>query len=237
MGVLSMRMKSLYGITISEQQENLLLNDLRSVLESNKKVNLTGVVSEEEGLIIHLEDSLSGLPYLQNAPDGLYGDLGTGGGFPGIPLCIMSGRKTVLIDSIRKKTKILEHLVEDLRLKKTVDIYTGRAEDLALEYNEKFSVVTARALGSLSSVLELACPLLRVKGRLLCYKAQPSEEELSMASSIEGLLEMKRIVSDSFHLSDGSQRCIFVYEKTGQPHITLPRRVGMAQKSPLKRPV
>ena len=229
-------MKNRYGIEISDIQEQLLLKDLHAIMEVNKVMNLTRITSEEEGVVLHLEDSLTGLPYVNDAPQGLYGDLGTGGGFPGIPLCIMTGRQTMLVDSVKKKVRALEEVAFDLGLQEQITGYGGRIEDLALEKKGAFSVLTARALSSLPSLMELACPLLRKHGRLVCYKAQPSEEELSMASNIEGLLSMKKIAHDSFELSDGSQRCIIVYEKIDKPHVRLPRRVGLAQKSPLVRP-
>lgn len=237
MGALSHRMKSLYDIEISETQEDLLIAYLSAILEVNKTINLTRIVSQEDGLVSHLEDSLTGFPYLQNAPRGLYGDLGTGGGFPGVPLGIVSGRETVLVDSVKKKAKVLEDTISKLHLGDSFHVYAGRIEDLAVEQKGAFSVVTARALSSLASLLELASPLLCKGGRLLCYKARPSQEELKQASSIEAFLGMRNIASDSFVLSDNSQRCILVYEKISKPHIALPRRVGMAQKHPLERPL
>ena len=237
MGVLSIRMKSLYGIEISEAHEGLLVDYLRSILEVNKTINLTRITSEDEGLVSHLEDSLTGFPYIQDAPQGLYGDLGTGGGFPGVPLGVTSGRKTILVDSVKKKAKALNDIIERLGLGASFEVYPGRIEDLALEQGGEFSVLTARALSSLASLLELASPLLCVGGRLVCYKARPSEDELTQASKIEEFLGMKKILSESFALSDNSQRCILVYEKVDQPHIKLPRRVGMAQKSPFNSPL
>ena len=229
-------MHARYGISLSDEQESLLRKDLLQIMEINKVMNLTRITSEEEGMVLHLEDSLTGLPYIESAPAGLYGDLGTGGGFPGIPLCIMTGRKTVLIDSVQKKIRALEDVAESLGLHELIEGYAGRIEDLALERKGCFSVLTARALSSLPSLMELACPLLHKHGRLVCYKAQPSEEELRMSSDLEGLLEMKMIACDRFTLSDGSNRCMIVFEKMDKPHIKLPRRVGMAQKSPLTRP-
>lgn len=230
-------MHSFHGIEVSESQERLLIEDLRSIIEINETMNLTRISSEEEGVVLHLEDSLTGLPYVNDAPDGLYGDLGTGGGFPGIPLCIMTERPTILVDSVKKKVKAVVGVAEQLGLSGRIDGYDGRIEDLAKEHGGEFSVLTARALSSLPSLLELACPLLRKGGRFVCYKAQPSDEELSMAADIEGLLGMRQVSFDRFELSDGSKRAIIVYEKVGKPHIKLPRRIGMAQKHPLTRSV
>ena len=75
-------MESRYGISVSDNQEELLVKDLRAIMKVNQVMNLTRITSEEEGMVLHLEDSLTGLSYVNDAPEGLYGDLGTGGGFP-----------------------------------------------------------------------------------------------------------------------------------------------------------
>lgn len=129
-------MKTRYGIEVSDTQEELLLKDLHAIMEVNKVMNLTRITSEEEGMVLHLEDSLTGLPYVNDAPQGLYGDLGTGGGFPGIPLCIMTGRQTMLVDSVKKKVRALEEVASDLGLQEQITGYDGRIEDLALEKKE-----------------------------------------------------------------------------------------------------
>lgn len=232
---LSETMKEVHGIEITDEQEGILLADLRAITEINKTMNLTRITSEEEGIVLHLEDSLTGLPYIDAAPEGLYGDLGTGGGFPGVPICLMTGRKTVLVDSVKKKIRAVVGVANELGLSGLIEGYDGRIEDLAIERKGQFAVLSARALSSLPSLMELACPLLMRNGRLVCYKAQPSDEELQMASDIESLLEMKKIAHDEFELSDGSKRCIIVYEKIDKPHVKLPRRVGLAQKTPLVR--
>ena len=87
MGTLRDILATRHGIDITEQQEQLLFDDLHAIMEINKTMNLTRILSEEDGAVLHLEDSVLGLPYVNDAPVGLYGDLGTGGGFPGIPLC------------------------------------------------------------------------------------------------------------------------------------------------------
>ncbi|WP_251198281.1 16S rRNA (guanine(527)-N(7))-methyltransferase RsmG [Anaerotardibacter muris] len=217
-----------------EQQELLDLH-LQLVLEENQRSNLTRITDWEQGQLLHIEDSLLGLPELLSAPAGRYGDLGTGGGFPGLPLAIMSGRQTVLVDSVAKKTQALDRIIEQLGLQDQVHTFTGRAEELALDQPESFAVLTARALSSLPSLLELAAPLLQLGGQFICYKAQVDDAELAQAAQLEEKLGMKLVSTRSETLSDGTTpRSIFVLEKVAEPTVKLPRRPGMAQKRPYK---
>lgn len=215
-------------------KEDLINQHLDLVIEANKITNITRITSIEEARVLHIEDSLVGLPELQAAPEGLYGDLGTGAGYPGIPLAIMSGRQTVLVDSVKKKTDILDKIASELGLSEQVSTYTGRIEDLAKDYPKEFSVLTARALSKLGSLMELACPCLRMGGQLICYKARVEDEELQHAIELEKKLGMKLVSDRELLLSDGeTQRRIIVFEKVAKPKIMLPRRVGMAQRKPL----
>lgn len=214
--------------------DDLILRHLELVIEANKTTNLTRIASLEDGKVLHIEDSLVGLPELQDCPDGLYGDLGTGGGFPGIPLAIKTGRQTVLVDSVKKKTAILDGIIIELGLSDQISTYGGRIEDLAVDYNQKFSAVTARALAKLSILMELASPLLQKGGRLICYKANVDSEELDHALLLQKKLGMKRVSDRSLVLSDGeTPRRIICFEKVSKPLIKLPRKMGMAQKHPL----
>ncbi len=227
-------MKDVHNIDITEQEQRILMRDLQEIMIVNQTHNLTSIPSVELGVIRHLEDSLLGLSALRGAPEGLYADLGTGGGFPGIPLAIMTGRETLLVDSVKKKVAALEEVVETLGLSDIVSGYAGRIEDLALEQGKEFSVLTARALSSLPSLLELASPLLKMNGQLICYKARPDAEEVATALGLEKKLGMKLVSRETFILSDGSDRVIMVFEKIAKPKVHLPRRIGLAQKNPFK---
>ena len=227
-------MKEVHDIDITNQQQDMLMRDLQEIMVVNQTHNLTSIPSIELGVVRHLEDSLLGLHAFKAAPQGLYADLGTGGGFPGIPLAIMTGRNTLLVDSVKKKVVALEGVVETLGLSDIVSGYAGRIEDLALERGKQFSVLTARALSSLPSLLELASPLLMMNGQLICYKARPDDEEIQTAIALEKKLGMKLVSRETFTLSDGSDRVIMVFEKIAKPKVHLPRRIGLAQKSPFK---
>lgn len=218
-----------------DQTMSLMQRYLDSILEANKVTNLTRITDGEQARLLHIEDSLVGLPEVNEAPVGLYGDLGSGGGFPGVPLALATGRKTLLVDSVKKKMAIVQSALDDLSLSEQISTSSERIEDLPLEYKEKFAVLTARALSKLVSLIELASPLLKKSGRLVCYKAQLSSEELEEALAVQDLVGMKMISQREICLSDGkTTRTIVVFEKIGKSRIKLPRRIGLAQKQPLR---
>lgn len=218
-----------------DQTMSLMQRYLDSILEANKVTNLTRITDGEQARLLHIEDSLVGLPEVNEAPTGLYGDLGSGGGFPGVPLALATGRKTLLVDSVKKKMAIVQSALDDLSLSEQISTSSERIEDLPLEYKEKFAVLTARALSKLVSLIELASPLLKKGGRLVCYKAQLSSEELEEALAVQDLVGMKMISQREICLSNGeTTRTIVVFEKIGKSRIKLPRRIGLAQKQPLR---
>lgn len=211
--------------------QDLLEKHLSLVIEANKTTNITRISSWEDGMLLHVEDSLLGVEALNLCPDGRYADIGSGAGYPGIPLAIESGRETLLVDSVAKKVRILDGFIEELGLS-NVTTYAGRIEDLGKEQRNRFTAVSARALSRLSILLELACPLLEQHGRLICFKANVDQDEFDHASVVAQKLSMKLVYDKTFQLG-GYQRRILSYEKVGEPTIKLPRRVGLAQKKPL----
>lgn len=215
--------------------QELMGQYLDLILEANKTTNLTRITSRDEALVLHIEDSLVGLGEVSEAPEGLYGDLGSGGGFPGVPLALATGRETVLVDSVKKKMAIVQQAVDQLGLGRQITTCSDRIEDLALDRPGSFSVLTARALSRLVALLELSSPLLVKGGRLVCYKAQLSDEEMQEARAVEDLLGMRLVSQRETMLSDGeTRRTIVVFEKVGKAKLKLPRRIGAAQKTPLK---
>ena len=200
----------------------------------NELVNLTRISSYQAGQVLHIEDSLAGVQDIMNAPAGSYADLGTGGGFPGITLAIATGRNTLLVDSVAKKAKALDKIVEELGIQDTVSTFAGRIEELSLQRPGEFAVLTARALTALPSLIELASPLLSMGGRLVCYKSIQYESELEWALKIQEKVGMRHVSTREFVLSDGTPRAILTFEKNAEPQVRLPRRPGMAQKRPYK---
>jgi 16S rRNA (guanine527-N7)-methyltransferase len=208
-----------------------LARHVQLVLEANAVFNLTSI-SPEDAASLHVLDSLTALPFLEAAPPGVFADIGSGAGFPGIPLAMMSGRPVALVESVGKKADFLVRAVADLRLDATV--HRARAEELAQTHPESFSAVTARALSSLPSLVELSAPLLLAGGLLVCLKGQPPESELEGGRAAAALCGMRedRVEQLSVPGTD-ARRCVVVYRRVGSSQVRLPRRPGMAQRKPL----
>lgn len=219
---------------LGSYMDSRCLDYLDRILVLNKSINVTNIKDREQGILLHLEDSLTMLPEIEQAPPGKYGDLGSGGGFPGVPIAIETGRQTLLIDSVQKKMKAVQCILDDMNLSSSISTCSMRIEELGSQQPETFAVLSARALSKLPSLLELASPLLVQGGQLICLKAHIEEEELHAALSIEKQTGMHLHTRRNFFLSDNeTYREVITFQKTGNPSLTLPRRVGLAQKKPL----
>jgi 16S rRNA (guanine527-N7)-methyltransferase len=206
---------------------------LAAMLEHNKTVNLTAITDWEQAVKLHVRDSMEAAALLTSLPSGSACDLGTGAGYPGIPLSAVTGRAFTLVESVGKKCRFMEAFLETQPLLSECDVFCGRAEDLGSTRAGQYTVVTARALSSLPSLVELASPLLRTHGFLLAMKADPAAEEIESGRRAAEQCGMRLLDVRRSVLSGGEQRSIFCYEKVGRPRVALPRRMGLAQKKPL----
>jgi 16S rRNA (guanine527-N7)-methyltransferase len=231
---LQKHLKEALGCSASAEQAGLLFAHLSYILKQNENLNLTSIREVGAGAVLHVEDSLAALPELDAAPKGELVDLGSGAGFPGIPLAIMTARKSVLVEATAKKAHIVQSFVRQHALEARISVEARRVEDYSIIKPGCFAVAVARALAPLSVLMELAAPLLREGGVLVAYKAKLTDDEWSRATSLEAVLGMKLQEPRTFLLSDlVCQRSIVRAEKVAEPEILLPRRVGMAQKRPL----
>ena len=217
---------------LDEKQQQLVRRHLDLVIQANETSNLTRITSVDEAMLLHIEDSLSGLPEVNAAPEGLYGDMGSGAGYPGIPLAIATGRETLLIDARKKKMDIMASIIGQLGLEGQIDVFAGRAELLARSRAGEFAVLTARALSKMAVLMELASPLLENNGILVCYKSHIDQEEMDDALRVQKIVGMK-LESDRRFMLEDYERRIVTFRKSGKPRIGLPRLEGQAQKNPL----
>lgn len=215
------------------KQQELLERHIQLVLEYNQRLNLTRIDSVEEARVLHVEDSLAAVDIIDGLPQGMVVDMGSGAGFPGIPLAIVSERPVTLVESVAKKARSLESMISELWLP-SVTVFQGRAEDLARESPASYQIATARALAPLPSLIELAAPLLAMEGFLVAYKAVDISEELEHAKALEKKLGMCLTESQSIVLSNGTARRLVVFQKHADAQVKLPRRPGAAQTHPYK---
>ncbi len=216
-----------------DARERVLLH-VDWVLEQNKTLNLTAIKDPAEAVRLHALDSLTILPELADSPDGPLLDMGTGAGFPGIPAMIVTGRPVTLVDSVGKKVKAISDFTTSSGWGALVEVSSDRLEDLGRVRRSQFSVVTARALAPLPSLVELAAPFLSEGGRLICMKGTPDTQELTSGDKVGGIVGMRRLSTRSLVLPEGHEaRTIVTYVREGRSKIGLPRRVGLAQKKPL----
>lgn len=227
-----------YGISITRAQTEKLLHHLELVVQVNKHTNLTRITTLDEALVLHVLDSLLALHVMAEDFDLSDGstsflDMGTGAGFPGVPIAICTAWKGLLVDSVRKKTDAVQSFSDALSLERSATAH-GRLEDLALEHSKTFDVVVARAVASAPVLVEYAAPFLKLGGCLYVMKARPSADELDQGNRAADLCGMRNVGCRIFDLpNEMGHREILVYKKVSSPSIRLPRAVGKARKEPL----
>ena len=213
---------------------SLVLRHLELVLKDNKMTNLTAITEPEKAIYLHIYDSLLGLGQLNNADDGYFADIGSGAGYPGIPLAVFSGRSGVLIEATQKKAIRLESYIKDLGLIEKLDVFKGRVEEFDLKSANGYSAICARAVGSLPELMELACPLLAINGILIAYKGPEGMKELDNIDNCLKILGMTISSTEEYLIPKiEAKRIIIVIRKVSEAGVRLPRRPGMARKRPL----
>lgn len=217
---------------IDIDNNKLLLKHLDLVLEANKNTNLTNIKDKEEAKVLHIEDSLASLDFIKQI-NGDIVDIGSGAGYPGIPLSILTGKNTTLIETVGKKAKWLKFFISELGIESHTFVINDRIEQVSKDNQKRYTIVTARALSSLSSLLELASPLLKENGYLICYKSLDIDEEFNKAKNIEKKLGFKLHKKVLYKLINNNTRQLIIYKKVRDSEIKLPRKFGFAQKKPL----
>lgn len=224
-----------YGIRLSDNQATQLLQDMSLVLDYNKKINLTAIKNEEDFVDKHLIDSLLCNIHEDNQNLKIL-DIGTGGGFPGIPLAIKyPNDRFTLLDSTEKKIKTVEKIASEIGLK-NVSCITGRAEELAREktFRESFDVVVSRGVADYAILLELCTSFLKKGGLFFSWKGPKYKDEINNARSAMELLNMKIIeIKSELLLKSEEVHVIIIAEKKDHTPEKYPRSFGKIKKRPL----
>lgn len=225
-----------WGIPLSDLQQNQLQTYYEMLVEKNKVMNLTAITEFQDVLEKHFLDSIAVGQFVDLDKELSMIDLGTGAGFPGLPLKIMFPKlKITLADSLNKRILFLDEVIEALELEAVTTVH-GRAEDLAVkkEYREQFDYCVSRAVANLSSLSEYCLPFVKTGGTFISYKSDEIEEELSAAKKAIFLLGGRVNEVIPFQLADTEMRRSFVMickeKKTPKMY---PRKSGTPTRKPL----
>lgn len=224
------------GLVLEDYQIRQFCRFEEMLLETNRVMNLTAITDPGEVAVKHMADSLSCYDERYFPKDASLLDLGTGAGFPGIPLAIFRPDLTVtFFDSLQKRLNFLNEVCRETDLRKVAFLH-GRAEEMAHQeaYREQFDLVTSRAVARLSILCEWALPYVRNNGLFIALKGAQYEEEIKEASNalriLGGTLEEVRPVTLP-GLSD--KRAVLYIRKSGTSPAKYPRKPKMAAKHPL----
>ena len=219
---------------INEEQAKKLYEYMRLIIEWNKKVNLTAITEEKEIILKHFIDSIVISKYINENSNIV--DIGTGAGFPGIPLNIVNNKANyVLLDSLNKRINFLNEVIEKEDLKNIIAIH-DRVEEFGRnkKYREKFDIATSRAVAQLNVLLEYMLPLLKVGGICICMKGPNIEEELENAKNALKILGGKIETVEKINLpqSDIVRNIIIIKKEKNTPG-KYPRKAGTPSKEPI----
>ena len=221
---------------LTEEQNLKLEKYMEGILSWNEKVNLTNITDPAEFRIKHNADSLMCVdcPEFRSAKNVI--DVGTGGGFPGIPLAVYAPDKNfTLLDSLNKRLKIIDELAGSLDIS-NITLVHGRAEDIAKtkEHREKYDLCVSRAVSNLATLTEYCLPFIKVGGYLLAYKGPGAEQEAEDAAKALKILGGRLVgIRETTMEEYGLDHRILVIEKVRNTPKTYPRKAGTPLKEPL----
>ena len=233
-------------ITLSDSQVEQFVTYYELLVEKNLIMNLTAITDFNEVLKKHFIDSLSLVKisdldsrYFLNFSDQEFSliDIGTGAGFPGIPLKIaFPNLKVTLMDSLNKRVDFLNEVIDVLKLDE-INVIHGRAEDYAKpdKLREKYDLCVSRAVANLSTLSEYCLPYVKIGGRFISYKSEKAADEIKESEYAIGILGGQIEKQIDFKLPDSDiYRNLVVVEKVSETPSGYPRKAGMASKKPLR---
>lgn len=224
------------GIQLSDEQLKQFSIFYDHMIEMNQVMNLTSITEEDEVILKHFYDSMSVIKYYDFHDQMNVIDVGTGAGFPGIPLAILLPNvQFTLMDSLNKRITFLKEVVQKCGLK-NVECIHSRAEELAKDgdYRENYDVCVSRAVANLSVLLEYCIPFIKKGGKFISYKSISSEEELTDSKNAQNKLCCKLKENISFELPDTDiKRNFLLFEKFDHTADKYPRNNGIPRKKPL----
>ncbi len=225
-----------FGVELNENQLMQFQKYYEMLIEWNEKINLTAITDFDEVLKKHFLDSIAIGRLLDTGADLTVLDIGTGAGFPGIPIKIAFPKtKVSLLDSLNKRVNFLNEVIHELGLE-NINAFHGRAEDFAKKdlMREKFDLVVSRAVANLSSLSEFCLPYVKVGGKFVSYKSEKALEELETSNNAITILGGGNVRTDEFLLPGTDfNRTFVVIEKIKETPAKYPRKAGTPVKQPL----
>lgn len=222
------------NIQLTDKQKEQFYLYMNLLLEWNDKINLTAIVEEEDIIKKHFIDCLTICKYIEK--DASIIDVGTGAGFPGIPIKIAKPDcKMVLLDSLNKRLNFLNDVTEKNKLD-NIETVHFRAEEAGKnkKYREKFDIATSRAVAPLNVLVEYLLPLVKIGGKCICMKGSNAKEEIENSKKVINLLggEIEKI--EEFYLPDTDMaRTIIIINKNSKTPEKYPRKAGTPSKEPI----
>ncbi len=222
------------NIEIDNKKEEQFYNYMKLLLEWNEKINLTAITEQNDIILKHFIDSITINKYIEQSNSII--DIGTGAGFPGIPLKIMNqNKKITLVDSLNKRINFLNEVCKEISLENIQCIH-ARAEELAsdLEYRENYETVVSRAVARLNVLIEYMLPFVKKGGLCICMKGPNIDGELEDAKNAIKVLGGKIKSVESFFLPDSDiERNVIIIEKVAETPKKYPRKAGLPSKQPI----
>ena len=223
------------NIELKKEQTEKFYKYMNLLLEWNEKINLTAITEPEEVILKHFVDSLTISKYIEKGSKLV--DMGTGAGFPGIPLKILrEDIEITLADSLNKRINFLNEVIKELNLKNIQTVHT-RAEEFGKnkKYRESFDIATSRAVANLSTLSEYLIPLVKPNGKVICMKGSEVKEEVEMAKKAIEILGGKIEQKESFNLPNSDmKRNVIIIKKVKNTPAKYPRKPGMPAKEPIR---
>ncbi len=223
------------GVSIDNEQLDKFYKYKNLIIKWNEKINLTAITDDLEFVVKHFVDSITINKYIEKNKTII--DIGTGAGFPGIPLKILNKEnKIVLFDSLNKRLRVLEDIIDKLNLENVKTLH-GRAEETFKneEHREKYDIAVSRAVAALNVLAELMLPAVKLGGICICMKGNNADTEINEAKKAikelgGDIVNIEKIILPEFNL----ERNIVIIKKVKQTPNKYPRRPGTPQKLPIK---
>lgn len=206
---------------------------MQLLLEWNEKINLTTIVEPEKIIVKHFLDSLTIKKYIEDEKNII--DVGTGAGFPGMPLAIEKNNNVTLLDSLNKRINFLNDVKEKIGLENVVTVHS-RAEDAAKDkkYRECFDYAVSRAVAPMNVLLEYLLPFVKVGGKVICMKGPNVKEEMDNSEKVAKILGGKIEKVEELEIPEiDMKRTVVIVKKIEKTSSKYPRKAGTPSKEPL----